>query len=270
MTTLSAPRTGHLFMVGRQLDYWATVYRRTWRGTVVSSFALPLLYVLAMGVLLGKQVDAASGPATREGAATYLAFVVPGLVASTVMQTAVGEMTFPVLGLIKWSKAYYSMVATPLAVVDVVLAHLLFVVFRLATVAGVFLVVTAPFGVFASVPGVLEAFLACLLTGLAFAAPVYAVSARVTSESMFTLIYRVGVIPLFLFSGAFFPVGNLPHALASVARVSPLYQGVDLVRMLALGHVDASRALVHVVYLGVLVGVGTWLAVLSLGRRLAQ
>ena len=37
--------------VGRQVDYWLTVYRRTWRGSVVSSFLVPLFNVLAFGVL---------------------------------------------------------------------------------------------------------------------------------------------------------------------------------------------------------------------------
>ena len=70
----------------RQVDYWATVYKRTWRGSVISSFITPLFYVVAMGVLLGGFIEA--DPDTLEGATSYLAFVVPGLVASHAMQTA--------------------------------------------------------------------------------------------------------------------------------------------------------------------------------------
>ena len=77
--------------VGRQFDYWWTVYKRTWKGSIVSSFLSPLLYVLAMGVLLGTFIHVA--PSRLEGATSYLAFVVPGLIAAQAMQTATGETT---------------------------------------------------------------------------------------------------------------------------------------------------------------------------------
>ena len=88
-------------MVGRQRSYWATVYLRTWKGSVVTSFVMPLLYVLAMGVLLGGFVQAG---ADLDGAPTYLAFVAPGLVAAQAMQTATGETTWPVMCSIKWQR----------------------------------------------------------------------------------------------------------------------------------------------------------------------
>ena len=116
--------------IGRQVDYWWTVYRRTWRGTIISSFLSPIFYVVAMGVLLGGFIEA--DPAELEGATSYLAFIVPGLVAAHAMQTAVGETTYPVMGMIKWQRVYDSMLATPLQVVHLVTAHLLFVTFRVA------------------------------------------------------------------------------------------------------------------------------------------
>lgn len=207
-------------MIGRQLDYWLTVYRRTWKGTVVTSFVLPLLYVLAMGVLLGGFID--DGNASLEGAPTYLAFVAPGLVATQAMTTAVGEVTYPVMGMIKWHRTYYGMTATPLSVGDIVSAHLLFVAFRIAVTCGVFLLVMSPFGVFSSVVGVLLGFFVCVLVGMAFAASIFAYSARIKNEAGFALIFRVLVIPLSLFSGAFFPVSNLPAALEWVAKITPL------------------------------------------------
>ena len=96
----------------RQVDYWAILWSRTWRGVLASSFLSPFLYVLAMGVLLGGFVDA--DPDQLEGATSYLAFVVPGLIAAHAMQTAVSETTFPVMGMIKWQRIYESMLATPL------------------------------------------------------------------------------------------------------------------------------------------------------------
>jgi lipooligosaccharide transport system permease protein len=250
----------------RMADYWAVLVKRTWKGSVVSSFVVPFLYVLAMGVLLGGFVK--SDPAELEGATSYLAFVAPGLLSAQVMTTVFGEVTYPVMGMIKWNRAYYGMIASPLGVPEVVVAHLAFVVFRAATVAAVFLVVMAPFGVFASVWGVLLAFPVQLLLAAAFAAPIYALTVSLPNESGFALFFRLGMIPMFLFSGAFFPIANLDAPLEALAKVTPLWHGVDLTRMLLLGHVDVSTALVHVAYLAVLALGGWWLATRQLERRL--
>lgn len=252
--------------VDRQLDYWLTVYRRTWRGSVISSFVTPIFYVLAMGVLLGGFVTA--DPDQLEGATSYLAFVVPGLIASHAMQTAVGETTYPVMGMIKWQRVYYSMLATPLAVRDLVAGHLLFVLFRLVTTCAVFLVVLAPFGVYVTWWGAVLAFGAQVLTGMAFATLVYALTVRMRSEEGFGVLYRLGVFPLFLFSGAFFPISNLGPVLEWVARLTPLWHGVDLSRMLTLDTVDWTVALVHVVVLTTMTLIGWVWSVSGLTRRL--
>ncbi|HET9859718.1 MAG TPA: ABC transporter permease [Nocardioidaceae bacterium] len=253
-------------MVWRQTDYWTTVYKRTWKGTAITSFVMPLFYVGAMGVLLGGFID--SGDAQLEGAASYLAFVAPGLVAAHAMQTATGEVTWPVMGMIKWHRTYYGMTATPLAVADVVAAHLMFVVFRVATSCGVFLVVMSFFGVFESVAGVLVAFFVQVLIGMSFAGIFFAYAATLKSEAGFAVIYRLLVMPLFLFSGAFFPITNLSAPLEWVAKLTPLWHGVDLTRMLTLGTLDGSAAATHVAYLLVMCVVGWWLAVRRLEKRL--
>lgn len=253
-------------MVWRQRDYWATAYKRTWKGSAVTSFVMPLFYVAAMGVLLGGFVD--SGDANLEGAPSYLAFVAPGLVAAQAMQTATGETTWPVMGMIKWHRTYYAMIATPLAVADVVAAQLMFVMFRVGSSCGVFLVVLSCFGVFESVLGVVAAFFVQVLVGLAFAGVFFAYAATLRSEAGFAVIYRLLVMPLFLFSGAFFPVANLSAPLEWLARLTPLWHGVDLTRMLVLDRVDGSLALVHLGYLVVLAAVGWWLAVWRLAKRL--
>lgn len=267
MATLTHPaRPGRLTMVLRQAEYWKTVYLRTWKGSAVSSFVTPLLYVAALGVLLGGYIDARG--AGLEGAASYLAYVAPGLLAAHVMQTATGEVLWPVFGMIKWNKTYIGMIATPLRVGDIVAAHLLFVLFRVATTAAVFMVVLAFFDVYATWAGALGAFAVQLLVGLAFATVLYGYTAGLSSEAGFALVYRLAVIPLFLFSGAFFPISNLSAPLEWVARVTPLWHGVDLTRMLTLGTLDAATALVHVAYLAVMTAVGWWWAVHRLRRRL--
>ncbi len=258
--------SGRLELVMRQASYWRTVYRRTWKASVVSSFVQPLFYVAAMGLLLGDYVDSDNG--ALGGAPSYLAFIAPGLLAAQAMQIAVGEVTFPVMGAIKWNRTYHGMIASPLRISDVVTAHLIFALFRIATSCGVFALVLAPFGVYRSVTGAVLAYLASILVGMAFAAPLYAFAAGVKTEMWFPLIFRLVVMPLFLFSGAFFPISNLSPWMEWLARITPLWHGVDLARMATLDNLDWGTALMHVGYLAVLGGLGCWWAVRRLTGRL--
>lgn len=250
----------------RLFDYWLTIYRRTWRGTVFSSFLTPLLEMVAMGLLLGGFVHVP--PARLDGAASYVDFVAPGMICAQVMTTVFMEVTWPVMDGVKWHKFYFSMIASPLEVRDVVVAQLGFVLFRVATVTAVFLLVLIPFGVYTTWWGVVVAFFVQLLLGVAFAAPIFAFTASLKQEDGLTLLFRIGMIPLFLFSGAFFPIGNLGPALEWLARVTPLWQGVDVTRMLTLDHFDGVAIAYHLAYMVVLLGAGTWLAVWRLQKRL--
>jgi lipooligosaccharide transport system permease protein len=250
----------------RQFDYWWTVYKRTWKGSIVTSFASPLFYVLAMGVLLGGFVHVS--PDKLEGATSYLAFIVPGLIAAQAMQTAVFETTYPVMGAIKWHKSFYAQLASPLEVRDLANAMLVFVLFRVGATCGVYFLVMAPFGVFESWWGPVLAWPATMLTGMAFATWTFAFSAHVKSEESFGLVFRLGLIPLFLFSGSFFPISNLPQPLELLARLTPLWHGVNLTRMLCLDTVDWSTAAVNTVVLTVVLVVGWWTAIRTLTRRL--
>ncbi|KAA1417025.1 ABC transporter [Nocardioides humilatus] len=249
----------------RQADYWAVLWARTWRGVVASSFLSPFLYVLAMGVLLGGFVEADADQ--LEGASSYLAFVVPGLIAAHAMQTAVSETTYPVMGMIKWQRIYESMLATPLQPRHVVGAHLASVALHLAATCGLYTLVLAPFGVYESWWGPFLAFGSQVLTGMAFATVVYAFSTRLRSEEGFGVLFRLGVFPLFLFSGAFFPVGNLGGA-AWLARLTPLWHGVNLSRMFALDNVTWWIAGVNVAVLVVVMLLGWRWSVSGLTKRM--
>jgi lipooligosaccharide transport system permease protein len=115
---------------------------------------------------------------------------------------------------------------------------------------------------------VVAAFFVQILVGLSFAGIFFAYAATLKSEAGFAVIYRLLLMPLFLFSGAFFPIANLPAPLEWVARLTPLWHGVDLTRMLVLDRVDGQLALVHAAYLLALSAVGWWLAVWRLDKRL--
>lgn len=254
--------------LARQGDYWLTVARRTWRASAVSSFLSPLFYVLAMGVVLGGFIEA--DPGELEGATTYLAFLAPGLVAGHAMQTAVGETTYPVFGMFKWNRVYDAMLATPLTPTDVVRAHLVYVVARVTAACAVFDLVLAPFGVYGSWWGPFLALAAQVLTGAAFAVWVYGFSCRVDSDAAFGVLFRLGVFPLFLFSGAFFPIANLGDVGAWLARLTPLWHGVNLSRMFCVDAVDWPLAALNAGVLVALTVVGWRWARTGLIRRVAS
>jgi lipooligosaccharide transport system permease protein len=250
----------------RSFEYWMFQYKRTWRGSVVSTVLFPVLFLASMGVGLGTLVDSSTSGGV-EGH-SYLVFLAPGLLAATAMQTGVGESTYPVMGAIKWVKTYHAMLATPLGVLDVLIGHLLYIGARILLGSTVFLAVMVAFGAVDSPLAVLT-LPAALLTGLAFAAPVVAFSATVEADYAFAFLLRFVVMPLFLFSGVFYPVTQLPLVLEQLAYLTPLWHGVALSRGLALGTITAAGALLHVAYLCAWIAVGVVVAARNYQRRLA-
>jgi len=252
----------------RAYQYNLLAYKRTWRGSLTTTFLYPVLYLAAMGVGLGHLI--AHGSSDRAvGGVPYLWFLAPGLLVGTAMQIAVNEATFPVMAGIKWLKTYWAMLATPLEVTDVLYGHLLWIVTRVALASSVFLAVMALFHMVPSAWAV-AAFPAAVLTGAAFAAPMMAFSATRETDKSFVVLYRFAIVPLFLFSGTFFPVAQLPGWLQVVARCTPLYQGVSLCRGLVLGRVSGWDAIGHAAYLLVMMVGGVVVARITYRRRLVQ
>jgi lipooligosaccharide transport system permease protein len=255
-------------LVTRLAPYWLTVYRRTWRGSVVTSFLMPFLYLAALGVGLGSFVDDNAGPSAL-GGVTYLAFIAPGLLAITAMQTAIGETTYPVMGGFKWHRVYFSMAATPLQVADIVAAQLAFVLVRILISCGFFVAILALYSAVGTWWQALLVLAVMLLIGSAHATPMIAISSRMKNESGFALVFRLGVLPMSLFSGAFFPISQLPAALEWLAYLTPIYHGVDLCRMITLGEGNGWLAAAHVAYLAAFTAVGWYFSVTGFARRLA-
>jgi lipooligosaccharide transport system permease protein len=249
----------------RQWRFWMVNYRRTWQGSIYSSVLNPVLYLGAMGLGLGKLVD--QHAAASLGGVSYLAFLAPGLLAAGAMQTAVGESTYPILASVKWLKTYQAAVSSPLRPVDLFRGHLLFVAFRLVMNAVIFLVVMAAFGAVNSFWAIVT-IPAALLTGLAFAAPVEAYAITCEKDTSISLIFRFVMIPLFLFSGTFFPVSQLPAVIRPLAYLTPLWHGVALCRSLSLGTAQLGPSLLHVGYLIAVIVIGLYAGGRTYRRRL--
>ena len=263
-------------MAVRELRGLLTNYRRTWRASIVSSILAPLLSLVALGMSLGKIVDAGPGAhsfGTVDGRPVkYLLFLAPALLANGAMQTAIVESTYPVMSSMKWQRTFHASIASPLGAFDVFVGRLLFIGFRVLMNCSIFLGVMALFGaVRAAGPaglGPVLAVPAAALTGLAFAAPVVAWAVTQDRDTGFSVVFRFVMIPLFLFSGTFFPVSQLPPVIQPLAYATPLWHGVDLCRSLALGTATVGPVLLHVAYLLAVIGAGLWYGARTFRRRL--
>jgi lipooligosaccharide transport system permease protein len=249
----------------RSFGYWLQSFRYVWRPSLLASVLNPVLYLAALGVGLGVLVDR-SDPGGLEGVA-YLSFVAPGLLAATAMQIAAAEAGQPVRGAAQWTRAYHAMLATPLNVGDVLQGHLLWILFRIGMSCAIYAGVIAAFGAFES-PWALLAPPAAVLTGMSFAAPIAAFAITQDRDLGFAALNRFGIVPIFMFSGTFFPIEELPGALELIAYVTPLWHGVDLARELSLGTAEVGGAFLHAGYLGLWFLAGAFAAAVTFRRRL--
>lgn len=250
----------------RACNYFARAYRRTWRASVMTTFVNPLLYLLAMGVGLGSFVNK-GGHTAALGHQSYLHFVAPALAATAAATTAASESMFPVMGAIKWQRTYYAMLSTPLRVGDVLAGHLTWIGIRVCTAVASYLVVMAAFGVTTSFAAI-AVLPVGVLTGMAFAAPLAGFAATQDSDGGFSLVFRLGIVPLFLFSGVFFPITQLPVGLRVAAYLTPLWHGVDLCRSLTTGRIAVGSGLVDAAYLILLTAAGVAVCRSTYRRRL--
>lgn len=244
--------------------YWKVVerdamaYRRMWL-IFLTGFLEPLFFLLSIGLGVGHLVGGVRGP----GGATvdYQIFVAPGLLAATAMNGAVFDATFNFFFKFKYSKSFAAMLATPLGTGDVARGELAWALLRGTAYSGVFLLTMALLGLTAS-PWAVLGLPAAALIGFGFAGAGMAATTWMRSFVDFDYV-NLALIPLFLFSGTFFPLSQYPATLQWVVRCTPLYQGVALERALVLGHIEPV-IVVHVAYLAIMGAVGVRVA----GRRL--
>ena len=234
------------------------VYRRTWL-VIVSGFFEPLFYLLGIGFGLGALVGAVNEPGGQE--ISYQLFVAPALLAASSMNGAIAESTFNVFFKLNYQKTYDAILSTPMSVGDIALGEISWALIRGGLYSFGFLAVMGLLGLVVS-PWVILAFPAALLIGFAFAAVGMAATSFMRTWQDFDLIQLV-ILPLFLFSATFYPLDTYPEALRVIVQLTPLYQGVDLIRSLTVGAISPIL-LVHVAYLVVMGLIG--LAITS--RRL--
>jgi lipooligosaccharide transport system permease protein len=237
-------------------------YRRMWL-IFLTGFAEPLIYLLSIGMGVGGLVGDVAGPGGRP--VPYEDFVAPGLLAASAMNGSVFDATFNFFFKFKWAHTFDAMLATPLSPRDVALGELTWCLLRGTIYSGVFLLTMWSMGLVQSGWAVL-ALPVAMLIGFAFAGAGMAATTRMRSFVDFDKVNLV-LMPMFLFSTTFFPLSRYPDALEWVVRVTPLYQGVALVRGVTLGDLDWTL-LVHAAYLAAMGAIGLRITGRRLGRLL--
>ena len=150
----------------------------------------------------------------------YLVFLAPGLLAGQAMNTGTFESTYPVMAGIRWLKTYVAMILAPLSPWHVAFGQLTWVGLRLVFGSIVFLAVMVAFGA-TDVAHAIAMLPVAVLTGLAFAAPIQAFSATRKNDNAFAALFRFVITPMFIFSGTFFPISQLPDLIEWIAVRDP-------------------------------------------------
>jgi lipooligosaccharide transport system permease protein len=222
------------------------VYKHSWL-VLLSGFFEPLFYLLGIGFGLGALIGTIPGPGGRE--ISYQLFLAPALLASSAMNGAIMESTFNFFFKLNYNKTFTSILATPLSPGDIAVGELGWALIRGGLYAVGFMAVMVVFGLVIT-PWVVLAVPAALLLGFAFGAVGMAATSFMKTWQDFDLIQLV-VLPMFLFSGTFYPLDAYPEALRIFVQLTPLYQGVDLIRSLTVGEISPVL-LFHVAYLALM------------------
>lgn len=221
------------------------VYRHLWM-VIVSGFFEPLFYLLGLGVGLGAFVPDIGG-------IPYSAFVAPGLLAASCMNGAISDGFFNIFFKLHFQRTYDGILATPMRVPDIALGEAMWALIRSSMYAGAFLVIVFVLGTTLGPPMLLSrwavlALPAALLVSASFASIALCITSVVKKVQDFDVVMGLFVMPMFLFSGTFFPVAQFPVSVQWAVQALPLYHGVEMLRQLTTGAVDA-RILGHMAYL---------------------
>lgn len=221
------------------------VLRRIWRTDLLLNFVQPLMYLLGIGLGVGSLVDRRIESTESLGGIDYVAYLGPGLMATTAMIIGSFEALWPVLSGFKWSGEFEAMAATSITPRQIVNGQMLWWATRLGiAVVGVAVVLalhpdTRSWGILPAVP-------VAVLCGLAFAMVIGSWSSTREYDSSFSNVPRLVITPLFLFGGAFYPIDSLPAGLRPIAWFTPLWHAVEACRGFQLGTLGFGEALLHI------------------------
>lgn len=234
------------------------------------AIANPILYLISVGIGLGGLIDKSVGPAGVDGV-KYLTFLAPALLAQAAIQGAMDETVFPTIEGFKWHKTFYSMNSTPLSGTQISMGVFLAAFLRTIYTVILYFGVMWAFGALDS-PNAWFAIPTAIFAGISFGALMQAVAAKLENENIFFVVLgRFIMMPLFLFSGTFFPLSSMPFFLQWIGWISPLWHATELGRALTYGHVISTTMLwVHFLVLLSMLVSGLYLSARIFTRRLTK
>jgi lipooligosaccharide transport system permease protein len=224
---------------------------------IATSIGNPFLYLFGLGVGLASLVHQSVGSANGSPVG-YLAFVAPALLASAAVTVAAEECTYPMMMGFKWNPIFYGMNAAPISGNQIANGMIIGVFVRMFPTVVVYYVFMLIFGAVPSSLGVLDIFVATF-TGLSVGLAIMSFTSTITEDKgQMAIIQRFIIVPLFLFSGTFFPLSTLPVYLQWIGWISPLWHGTELGRDLTYGQVEpAWLVILHVAY-PLALGIWAW------------
>ena len=242
-----------------------------WVWLIISiSIANPVLYLVSIGLGVGAYIDKNTGGMGVDGV-SYITFLAPALLATAAIQGAIDESVFPTLEGFKWNKIFFSMNSTPLSGNHIAMGVFFNSLIRVIFTAVMYWIVMLAFGVLEA-PRAWLAIFTAVMAGAAFGAMMQALAGMLENENIFfTVLNRFVIMPLFLFSGTFYPLTNMPIYLQWIGWISPLWHATELGRWLTYGHEISTQMLyVHFVFLNSLLLIGVIASRRIFTRRLAK
>jgi lipooligosaccharide transport system permease protein len=210
-----------------------TVFTKLYKSSLALNFAEPILYLWAMGLGLGAYVKEING-------VPYINFIAPGMIASSAMFAAVYECTYGTFVRMTYQKTFDAILATPVNIYDLVAGELMWGAAKSVLYGTIIMIVISALGLVdsAAIIGVLPIL---FISGLIFAEISMIFVAIVPGIDSFNYFYTLFMTPMFLFSGIFFPLDNLPPLVTKIAFFTPLYHMVNVCRSLAGGHLIGAQ-----------------------------
>jgi lipooligosaccharide transport system permease protein len=242
-----------------------TVYQRIWKISFIPPLFEPLFYLLAFGLGLGALVGGVSYHGAR---VSYLAFIAPALIAVNIMNNSFFENTYASFVRMYHQKTFDAMLATPLSIDEIITGEIIWGATKSLIGTIIMQAVISMFGLI-SYPSGLFILPLAFLGGIAFGSLGMYFTGITPTIDMFNLPIFLFVTPMFLFSGTFFPIENLPAWGQVVAQFLPLTHLVNLVRAFGFGTFDA-RLLWSILYLAVFAAVFFPLALIKMRKRLIK
>ncbi len=219
-----------------------TVFRKTYKVGLVIRFFEPLLYLFAIGLGISTYVGKING-------LTYIEFIAPGILITTAMWAATYETSFAIYTKIHYQRTYEAILATPMNVRSIIIGEMAWAGTKAILNMTIVMLPLALMGLFHS-PYIIVAVLVGFLVGLIYSAFGIIATSFIRAMDHYGIYSTFFIMPLFMFSGVFYPIENLPGVLSFFVYLTPLYHGVEAARLLSVGDLGI---MLHVVYLLVMV-----------------